>query len=267
MCRPASLVVTKDRVFWSKHTESHESIIEEHRLYEMGVQGPNLVRVELVPVDNDFSKPVSEWELVTDQDILPDWWAPEHYEDEIRDVVEHEWLPEKVVLSDQRVGFVCDAHLVLIEGRVDAMSSTNVDTIQGKASIGQIKDSSSVTWVYGNTEIESVSNSEIFSVAGEASINAIRGKSLIEAIHGNASVDLIHGNTIVRMLDDSAKVGYVTGEAIIYGVRNKAQIGAISGSAIAKIFNKQDDMKIFDDAIAIVCGGMKKKILQAERRV
>jgi hypothetical protein len=74
MCTPASLVLTKVRVFFSKTNNSHEDVIDEHGLTQDGVRGPNIVRVEVVPPNHDYSVPVQDWNFNVDQDILPDWW-------------------------------------------------------------------------------------------------------------------------------------------------------------------------------------------------
>jgi hypothetical protein len=73
MCTPASFVLTKDCVFFSKTSNSHEDIIEENHLVADGVRGPNILRVEIVPPDGDYALPISKWQYHTDQDILPEW--------------------------------------------------------------------------------------------------------------------------------------------------------------------------------------------------
>ena len=73
MCNPASFVLTKDKVFWSKTTNSHEDIIREHSLCADGSRGPNIMRVEISPYNGDYARPVKEWIYHTDQDILPPW--------------------------------------------------------------------------------------------------------------------------------------------------------------------------------------------------
>jgi len=71
MCLEASFVATKDRIFWSKKTDSHEEIIEEFSLNPDGTHGANIVRVELLPVVwND----ISTWEFKLDQDMTPEWF-------------------------------------------------------------------------------------------------------------------------------------------------------------------------------------------------
>jgi len=74
MCNPASFVVTKDQVYWSRFCDDHGKIIRKHELHEDGARGPNIVRVEINPPDGDFCPDLDSWEFRVDQDILPKWW-------------------------------------------------------------------------------------------------------------------------------------------------------------------------------------------------
>ena len=56
MCQPASFVLTKDAVFWSRFTDSHEEIIKESGLHADGAKGPNILRVEVVPPGYDTTR-------------------------------------------------------------------------------------------------------------------------------------------------------------------------------------------------------------------
>jgi len=74
MCNPASFVVTKDSVLFSKFSDSHEVILEENNLRDDSLN-PAFVRVEITPPRRDFSRPFSEWRYITDQDLIPDWYS------------------------------------------------------------------------------------------------------------------------------------------------------------------------------------------------
>jgi hypothetical protein len=73
MCYPASFVLTRDSVYWSKTTNSHNAIIREHGLCEDVAYNPVLLRVEVRPDDSDYTRPMSEWTYCTDQVQLPTW--------------------------------------------------------------------------------------------------------------------------------------------------------------------------------------------------
>jgi len=74
MCKYASFVLTKDKAFWSKNTESHEEIICEFNLCETDSTKTriNILRVEISPV-KIFSN-LSKWEYKVDQDLRPEWF-------------------------------------------------------------------------------------------------------------------------------------------------------------------------------------------------
>ena len=74
MCDFASLIVTKDRVFWSKNGDNHTAIAEEHGLHEDGAKGPNVVKVEITPPGGQWWTDRKGWAFRVDQDILPEWW-------------------------------------------------------------------------------------------------------------------------------------------------------------------------------------------------
>ena len=97
MCRFVSMVVTKDRIFWGA-SQNHNQIIEENKLIEEVSGKLCFVRVEILPPNDDFSKPTKGWDFYVDQDILPDWWNPVEYEKRVRESLKS-WLKEFVILS------------------------------------------------------------------------------------------------------------------------------------------------------------------------
>jgi hypothetical protein len=60
MCRPASIVLTKDRALWSRHSDSHEDIICENSLLD-DANPPDILRVEVVPPGGNWLAPLSKW--------------------------------------------------------------------------------------------------------------------------------------------------------------------------------------------------------------
>jgi hypothetical protein len=82
VCKPASFVIADNgkRAFWSLATDSHEVIIAEYNLVEMVANKVCIVRVEIVPPDDDMTKPLRQWIYNKDQDILPEWYDPKSAE-------------------------------------------------------------------------------------------------------------------------------------------------------------------------------------------
>lgn len=106
MCHPASFVLTKDNVFWSKKTDSHEEIIEEFKLVQDGIRGPNILRVEISPTTHrqysclrhPLLQPIDTWQFKVDQDIMPEWYDSTADEARTREALVA-WYAARVVLS------------------------------------------------------------------------------------------------------------------------------------------------------------------------
>ena len=72
MCKFASFVLTKECVFHSRDSNSHEDIIREHDLHEAGEgQRVNILRVEISPTKSWGD--LASWDYKVDQDLLPPW--------------------------------------------------------------------------------------------------------------------------------------------------------------------------------------------------
>jgi hypothetical protein len=72
MCQFASFILTKNKVYWSSNSESHEEIIRENGLEELDGIEPNLVRVEILPNEESLLD-LDTWKFVLDQDKFPAW--------------------------------------------------------------------------------------------------------------------------------------------------------------------------------------------------
>ena len=82
MCEPASMIVTRQKVFWSETTDSHHEIIREFGLKELDARREiNVVPVEVCPPNGNLSLPLSKWEYKVDfqgfAHELPEWYDPE----------------------------------------------------------------------------------------------------------------------------------------------------------------------------------------------
>jgi hypothetical protein len=96
MCKPASFVLTKDRVFWSMHTDSHTEIIDEYGLHEDGARGPNVVKVEISPDNEQLDSDPGTWVYKLDQDITPEWYDAEECERRARAALA-EWVSARMI--------------------------------------------------------------------------------------------------------------------------------------------------------------------------
>ena len=77
MCRFASFVLTKEKVFWLQDSDSHSEIISRYQIHESGARGLNVVKVEISPTP-ELKKwhHYAKWKLTFDQDQFPEWHDP-----------------------------------------------------------------------------------------------------------------------------------------------------------------------------------------------
>ena len=165
MCKPASMVLTREKVFWSKTSDSHEDIVAEFNLCDDDVHNVQIVRVEITPPDDTrFDALLETWQYRVDQDILPDWYDPADAEKRTR-IALVRWCEHKVVREGCRE---------VREGVLYASSSARVDA----------SDNASVT---------ASDNASVYAF-GSASVTAY-GSASVDA-YGSASVTAYDSATI-----------------------------------------------------------------------
>jgi len=179
MCQTASLVATKDRVFWSKDGDSHEQIIKENGLHDDGVRGPNIVRFEISPPANAYSMPLGEWAYSLGQDILPDWYDAEDVERRGRAALE-KWAEVHILrdggeCKEGQTRIVLGGALEMSGGVAWGYGSATINQSGGRAwgcGSATINQSGGVAYGYGSATINQ-SGGEAWG-CGSATINDLR---------------------------------------------------------------------------------------------
>ena len=120
MCRAASFVVTKDKVCWSLTNDSHEDVIKEFNLHEG--DRINFVRVEIVPPYGNYRLPISKWEFVVDQDIIPGWFDKKEQEVRCRKALK-DWYKVHVIKSGKHY-LTGNISRIILGGEVEIDSQT-----------------------------------------------------------------------------------------------------------------------------------------------
>ena len=156
MCNFASFECTKDKVFWSKKTDSHSEIIKEFSLFEHGTHGACVVPVEIVPPDNDYTAPLDKWIFRVDDgmsSIYPDWWDAPKYEAMCRAEL-REQIAEKIVLPGQVFDEVKDGYKAVVFGEIKSLSGTSqVVVMLGTSQVGVMRETSQVGEMWGTSRV------------------------------------------------------------------------------------------------------------------
>lgn len=94
MCRVASGVFVEGSALQSRHDDGNE-ILKEHGLRVAAV--PPFVKFSVMPPPRrDFTAPLHQWRYHVDQDILPEWYDRDEYEQLAHHWLETVWYPEHV---------------------------------------------------------------------------------------------------------------------------------------------------------------------------
>jgi len=203
MCRPASFIVTKSNIFWSKTTEGHSEIIEEFGLKEKDVRGNyTLVGVEIVPPNKDYKLPLSKWQFCVDfagfKRDLPSWWNEKKVEKRVRQALK-EWRKCKIVMPNETRNIENGDSIIAIYGTIKYVCGGTIEYVCGGTieyvcggTIGSV-DGGTIEYVDGGT-IESVDGGTIESVDG-GTIESVYGGTikyvcgqLPNEIKGNATI-------------------------------------------------------------------------------
>jgi hypothetical protein len=166
MCKPASFVLTKDRVFWSIWSDSHEEIIREHSLVESTAGRVNILRVEVTPPNCDFKAPLEKWAYRVDQDLRPKWHDKEDDEKRAREELK-KWFETRVILSGSRE--IKEGNLLALgDSQVTARDSSQV-TAMDRSQV-TARDSSQVT-ARDSSQVTARDSSQVTEVNGTPTVS------------------------------------------------------------------------------------------------
>ena len=191
MCKPASGVFTKGhKAHWSKYTDSHEEIIEEHKLNADGVGGPNIVRFEISPPDCDLSKPLSEWEYRVDQHVTPEWYDKDDAEKAARAMLT-EWAAQKIIREDREK--LEDGEYWIISGTVNEVRQGGtvnevwgtVNEVRRGGTVNEVRQGGIVNEVWGTVN-EVWQGGTVNAVWG--TVNAVRQGGTVNAVWRGGTV-------------------------------------------------------------------------------
>lgn len=241
MCNLASLVLTKNNVYYLSNSNSHEDIIEHFHLKD-----ENIVRVELTPPDSfDDLTNIDLWTFKVDQDIYPDWT----YKGDITlEEKSRKALPR--LMTEQKIGYISkngndqriltgDYSKNIVGDRSFAFSALRSVCIGGKNSVAVTTDHSlslvgDLSIAFSNSYSHSVSGYCGSSVSGDCGV-AEAGKygNATAGNYGSASV----GESGVARVSDKGKAkagynGYIAINFLDQNNRMRCAIGYIGEDGI-----------------------------------
>jgi len=244
MCRPASFVLTKQKVFWGLRTESHEQIIADNKLREMTARNnPSLVRVEVVPPGGDWNAPLRKWEYHLDQDILPAWYDAEDCERRAKHALK-DWYKAKVVK----------------QGEVVASINGESTKTYVCGTVNEVRDNGTVNKVWGNGTVNKVwGNGTVNEVRDNGTVNEVWDNGTVNRVRDNGTVNDVWGNGTVNKVWGNGTVNEVWGNGTVNEVRDNGTVNKVWGNGTVTTYNSLSDA-ILKSKRAVLIDRSSKKV-------
>ena len=206
MCTPASMIVTKAKVFWSEKTDSHHEIISEFGIMETDARGDiNIVPVEIYPEDGNLNTPIGKWKFTIDhagyERDLPTWWDGEKYEKEVRAAVK-DWKKQKVITRKRKE--IKDGQFYLCDV-ADVQVAKNCELVINNSNVTAL-DNSNVT-AFGNSTVKAFGNSTV-KAFGNSNVMAL-DNSTVKAF-GDSTVTAQDNSTVLEINHSATVIAYKT---------------------------------------------------------
>lgn len=270
MCRLKSCLVLKNRVFCPAY-DSHQEMLKELGIEDNEINAmKTFVRVELTPPKTTLSyfddkyftslqTPLSEWKLVIDQDILPDWWEPAIYRHAIEEEVQ-KWLNKYVLINQEEKTIVGNGYkekYYLYNCKYIALIDTN-----------SIVKNCSAIWCDGGNSVIAI-NSELstsraldnqYYIYGRSSLHTYNetpiwayDKSFVRSCVGNIylrdnATCEARGQTNVIAEGESSIIAYDNAIVQAYGETNPT----LHDEAIAIVYSPTVKHNIIDESATLI---------------
>jgi hypothetical protein len=181
----ASFVLTKDRVYWSKLTDSHEDIIREHNLSPDSTHDPNILRVEIAPPDGNYALPPDQWIYRVDHDIRPPW-ADDTADEKRTRLALAEWYAAGIV-PPGTVADVVSGKVKAVLGQVDRVWGS-VNEVCGGGYVNVVRDGGYVNRVWDGGYVNRVwEGGSVNVVQKGGSVNEVREGGSVNVVRGLVS--------------------------------------------------------------------------------
>jgi len=241
MCNPASLVVTKARVFWSNTSDSHEDIIEEFGLSNFDREfSMNLVRVEITPPGNNYQLPVSQWKYKVDQDLLPKWYDAEKCETRAR-IALNDWIAEKVVMAGQIVEELTTYKLFVFGTVQKVLDGGTVQEVWCDGTVQKVSDGGTVQKVRNGGTVQEVSyGGTVQEVWNGGTVQKVRNGGTVQEVSYGGTVQKVSYSGTVQEVSDGGTVQEVWNGGTVQEVSYGGTVQKVSDGGTVIAYTKLD---------------------------
>lgn len=166
MCEPASMIVTKENVYWSAVSESHEDIIAEFHLRDQMGGETAIMRIGYKPPNGRFDSDTAAWPITKDQDLTPEWWDLEAATPRIGAAL-IAWQKAKVVMpGEERAEVKNKEQIFCCRGRIIELAGGTVQYVLAGGTVQYVRAGGTVTLYGGARPKNSEGNAVVIDRSG-----------------------------------------------------------------------------------------------------
>ena len=225
MCNPASFVLTKDRVFWSKKTDLHAEIIKDFSLCEsIRNESPATcesctLKVEINPPrEGAFDAPLNEWVFRVDQDITPKWFDAAADEKRARAALE-DWAKSKLVRANESREVLSGEFVICV------MASGVVQNVRAFGVVQNVRDSGVVQNVRTYGVVQNVwASGVVQNVWASGVVQNVRDFGVVQNVRDSGVVQNVRASGVVQNVWAYGVVQNLIGGCVLFFNRFSCKI-------------------------------------------
>jgi hypothetical protein len=249
MCKFKSGIITykHGRVLHDDFIDQHSDILNANNIEDNHLKA-KFVRVEIVPKDNNIcNQDKTNWELIIDQDHIPDWFDKEKAYNQMWRALLSTW--NKVFIINETLGSIKDKKIrVMFNSKIkmldnstvnEMLDNSTVNEMWGNSTVNAMLDNSTVNEMWGNSTVNEMwGNSTVNEMWGNSTVNEMWGNSTVNAMRGNSTVNAMRGNSTVNAMWDNSTVN---------AMWDNSTVNAMWGNSLARVHRNEVNIKIIKD--------------------
>ena len=228
MCQFFSGIAFKNGDFhYNPMTDSHEHLIEEVDLKDMGSNMRNWVRFEYTA--DDLTN-IDKYNLKIDELSAPDWcdsdWQKKLVE-RIKPIVVAMILidvEKKILIGGCWILGKGSIIKRIVNARIILMENSTISKMLGTSKVSAMWGTSTVSEMFDNSKVSAMrGNSKVSAMWGNSTVSEMWGNSTVSEMFENSKVSAMRGNSTVSKMRDNSKVSEMWGNSTVSEMHTNSQ--------------------------------------------
>ena len=231
MCKFLSSIGLKNgNIICEPSIESHELLIEQHKLNDNDSKLRNWVRLEYYPDNNKDLAQIKKYKLHIDDSVF-DW---------ITDELKAKWIRKLNVIIKKMIITTNQVYLpigvwIVDEGVEVEKNYGNIEVMLGNSQVKEMLGNSQVNRMWGNSQVKVMwGNSQVKEMWENSQVNRMLRNSQVNRMLGNSQVNRMLGNSQVNRMWGNSQVKEMLGNSQVKEMLGNSQVKVMWGNSKVK---------------------------------